>query len=261
MRVGHLESHFEGFAQDLSKNSNPRTSKFYSRDASQFLDYLSSRTGEISIPDVITGFFAVHPNYTAGTVNRKLSGILRFIEFTAKKQGLPKPELNYRALNQLIIPAESKPKVEVYQPQFNQILETVRNYPLKFNAEFYNARDITALSLIYHLGLKTVDLVALNISDHLNLFEKALQSKVRVNSSVSLPIEHINYPLAREEFLGREKIDEQALFLGKDKIRIHERTLRKALGAHFTRAGYPDLTQIDLRRRHLKKNKAQKIES
>ena len=245
------------------------TAKCYSADLAQFVNYLSSRSGddtagqssaEVTSPyqessgglatqtqvqidqillavdvNVARGYLA-HLNekqYSKSTIARKLATLRSFYKFLAKRNRIESnPVASIRT-----------PKQEKKLPRFLEYEEVKRLLETPPTNTWLGSRDRAILETLYSTGIRVSELVALNMDDIDFLGEvihvrgKGKKERIApIGSSVLQVIQHyMEFRNKRAQSNGN--FDPKVLFVNKHGRRLSTRSVRRKMDKYLKMAG------------------------
>ncbi len=224
------------------RNMSAHTVRNYGVDLAQFHEYLAGQQLSELFPAQIThlqvrGFLAHldERGISKKSSARKIAALRSFYKLL-QKRGLAEanPVLTIRT-----------PRLEKRLPHFLKLDEIERLLEAPGGLDFGALRDKAILELLYSAGLRTCELVGLDVED-VELAGQALRTrgkggKERINPIGSYAIRALQaYLEARGAHLARVRFDRAALFLNFRGARLTTRSIRRLLAHYVALAGLPD---------------------
>mgnify|MGYP006301482709 CR=1 FL=1 len=223
------------------RNMSAHTVRNYGVDLAQFHAFLAETDRAEHFPEGVThllirGFMAQldERGMSKQTVARKVAALRSFYKFLMKRGRV---QAN---------PAQSvrTPKLEKRLPKYLTVQEVERLLGTPDASTFMGARDRAILELLYSAGLRTFELVGLNVDD-IDLERQTLRTrgkgkKERVNPVGRYAVQAIEgYLQMRREHPDCTRFEVEPLFLNFRGRRLTTRSIRRLLGSYVRTAGLP----------------------
>jgi len=255
-----IEKHISDYISHLEHvmRLSHNTIKAYSSDLRQFMDFLYEYDPDMSVEEIdrktILYFIAHLRDRSIGSssLRRKISALKRFHDFLRKRE----------YVDGFIFNAITKPKVPATLPKFitsvegiKRLLSAVDKYKTVNNDEVDNAlksRDRCIIQLLYGLGLRSMELVALNLEDiddeRIVHIRKGKGNKERLIPLGNKTQYYLNdYLKYRSLLLISGKSHNPALLLTVRGGRISTRRIRQLIKQYVVLAGMEDVSPHTLR--------------
>lgn len=218
----------------LEKNYSALTVKAYKTDLNDFLEFLQSEFGQISLPDVsytqIRSWIVsmVEKNITNRTINRKLSALNSYYKFLLKTETIKvNPLAKHKAL-------KTTKKVQI--PFSKEEIFNVLDKDID-EQDFEAVRNKLIVELFYSTGIRRIELVQLKLSD-IDVYNKTLKVLGKRNKERYVPLVKsvINtyniYVKLRTELLNIK--DDEHLFLTLKGVKIYETLVYRIINEYFS---------------------------
>ncbi len=204
---------------ELEKRYSAHTVKNYVADVNecaQFFELDKTFPLEITHQD-IRGYiiFLSEKEYSAPSINRKLSSLRTFYKYLMKINQVTKSPLD------LIDPIKSQKKVQV--PISKNEMGLLLNSEEIFRNDFEGIRDLLIMELLYQTGIRKAELINLKWSD-VDFSTKTIKVLGKRNKERIIPLTDTLIKIMVKYLEYREEIDEkkqEALILTKKGKRIY----------------------------------------
>jgi len=231
--------YLEYLAQE--RNMSDHTVRNYGVDLVQFYAYLVESGDADLFPTEIThglirGFLSLldEKGVSKQTAARKIAAIRSFFKHL----------VNTGVIKQSPAQVLKTPKLDKKLPTFLTIAEVEKLMRAPDPNTFHGARDRAILELLYSAGLRTFELVGLDLVDldvaRMEIRTRGKGDKERINPVGRIAIESIlRYLHLRNSHPDHAKMQSKALFLNFRGYRLTTRSIRRMLAEYVALSGLP----------------------
>ncbi len=159
--------------------------------------------------------FLSQKNYSARSINRKLSTLRTFYKYLMKIEQIFKSPLD------LITPVKSQKKVQV--PIAKNEMKLLLNSEEIFHDNFEGVRDLLIMELLYQTGIRRTELINLKLID-VDFSQKTIKVLGKRNKERIIPLTDMLIILLKKYLEYRKKVDlkkQEELILTKKGKRIY----------------------------------------
>lgn len=222
----------EFFDYQLLTNKSFNTSKSYSSDIKQFINYISEQEKDIKniTPIQIKSFLAYlsMKNISKKSITRKLSSIKSFFDFLIRKGDIDiNPTIN------ILSPKVGKSLPSVLTlSEFNRLVDSIQG------KNFATKRDRAMIEMLYASGIRSEELLSLTDKDiHLRDREAKVLGKGGIERIVFFNEQTLEALLDYIPFKRSKFPNAQFLFLNRFGRRLSTRFLRNIVTSYSEKAG------------------------
>ena len=221
------------------RNMSAHTIRNYGVDLAQFYNYLAGMAETAIFPIGVTpltirGFMAELDNrgISKQTIARKVAALRSLFKFLLSRGVVPmNPALGVRT-----------PKLEKKLPQFLTVEEVEKLLAMPEAGSFIGSRDKAILELLYSAGLRTFELVGLDLDDveieNRTLRTRGKGMKERINPIGQYAVSAIrDYLHIRQVHPDKHKFDASAMFINFRGQRLTTRSIRRMFSSYVLKAG------------------------
>ncbi|WP_320174851.1 tyrosine recombinase XerC [Maridesulfovibrio sp.] len=222
---------------DVEKRSSAATLRSYTKDISQFEEFLETRkrtlaTPEKVTPDLVRAFLAkLHGQRLAkSSMSRKLSSLRSFFKYMTKHRFIQNdPMVGIR-----------NPKQEIRHPRSLNVDQAINLMDAHVGDEPADKRDLALAEMLYGSGLRVSEAITLDLFD-IDTSSGVVRVSGKGNKERLSPLSDaacraVNDYLAVRAELG-PALEEQALFVGNRGGRINRRQVNRILARMAEGAG------------------------
>ena len=222
---------------DVEKRSSAATLRSYTKDLSQFEEFLETRKKSLAspekvTPDLVRAFLAkLHGQRLAkSTMSRKLSSLRSFFKYMTKHRFIKNdPMVGIR-----------NPKQEIRHPRSLNVDQAVNLMDAHVGDEPADKRDLALAEMLYGSGLRVSEAITLDLFD-VDTSSGVVRvsgkgNKERLSPLSDAACKAVNDYLAVRAELG-PALEEQALFVGNRGGRINRRQVNRILARMAEGAG------------------------
>jgi site-specific recombinase XerD len=258
--ISEIENYISEYIEyiQIVRKLSTDTVKAYSGDLKQFVSFLYQYDPDITIKEIDKKtilYFVVYirdKELSNRTLRRKLSSLKNFFDFL----------LDIEIIEDDIFKTISSPRVPKTMPKFistkkgvDKLISAVDKHKVNYAENLQDAlkaRDRCIIQFLYGLGLRSGELVALDIGDfkegemlHIKRGKGDKERFIPIGrASRKFLGEYLKY---RDELINSDINQENALFLTIRGNRISTRRIRKLIEKYSTLAGLEDISPHSLR--------------
>lgn len=223
-----MERYIEKFIRylEIEKNYSPHTILNYRLDLEDFSLFIKDTALDSIDYLTLRKYLALlkQKNLSNRTINRRLSALRSFFKFLTRE--------GYLKTNPIL--SVASPKQEKHLPLFlteEEVVKLIDSVIPKDEADKMALRDRAILETFYSTGMRISELVGTNIED-VDFISGVVKVRGKGKKERIVPIGEPAISAIRK-YLDKRGINNQAVFLNKNKTRITDRGVRDIVGKYI----------------------------